>query len=585
MFRRRSFTAALVLILGASAAAFGDVVLSADSYAHAAPAPAAGIAAPRPATAGAYVAIRPFKVVDTRTGARKNRKGAIPAKQAVSFQIAAHGGVPRTHVGSVAVRVVVIKPPTGGSLTLYRYGSRRPAVTSVLFRARGNTTKAAIAQLSPTGRLSLWNASNAPLQVEIFVDGYYIRGKPTAGGTYAPIAPKRVIDTRTGAGKNRRGRVGARTQFVARITGRANIPAGSAAVVGVLSVVNPAVAGSASVWKYGVSRPKVASLRFAGGINSSVLVTVPLSKSGRIVIRNSAKGKTDFVFDAVGYILPSPPLPLQTSVSHYIRNLAGGPGDATVMQALGATDAARAGTSLVVLHIGAQRGSGTGVLLSGTNRSLTYAQLVTAVQAYLSGLGSAPGVTVAVATNNDNNGWAAYSPASRGSDWWTLVVAPLQGWGVPVVGANDIEPGFASTVTQALTWESAYVAAAGPSQRLIFTGSADGCPHTLGSVRNCNYGWTQAQLYALAGGDDPEHIQALPQIYNPVQAGQWPNIDRTGGGQIVFVGALTEQQACATSGRCVSWGPSAGLAALVSGLQAATLPVPQGLVATDLDIQ
>jgi hypothetical protein len=458
-------------------------------------------------------------------------------------------------------------------------------VVSTQFSAGTLTAKAAIVHLSSSGRLSLWNDSLDPIQVAIYVDGYYVGGTPSQGGTYQWIAPKRLVDTRTGAGGNRRGWVGARSQFAAQITGHANIPRGAAALVGVLSAFNPTTAGTARVWKNGDQRPSSANLAFAKKSDASVLVTVPLSADGRVTMRNSGVGKVDLALDVIGYILATPALPSQASLSHYIRNINGGPGDATVMQALGAADAAHPGTSLVVLHIGAQGASGNGVLLSAVNTPLTYAELVAAIRAYLMGLGSVQGVTIAIATSNDNAGWDTYSAAARGTDWWTQVISQLQGTGVAVVGADDIEPGFASTAAQALSWESAYINAAGADQRLVFTGSADGCPLDPGSQLSCNDGWTQAQLYSLAGGNDPAHIQALPQIYNANQAAQWPNIDVNGGGQIAFLGALTEQQACAMAPDCVSWGPADGLSALVAALQTAALPIPTGLIATDLDIQ
>jgi len=197
----------------------------------------------------------------------------------------------------------------------------------------------------------------------------------------------------------------------------------------------------------------------------------------------------------------------------------------------------------VLLHIGAQRNDRSGVLLSATDRTLTYAQLTTALNGYLAGFGARSGATVAVATNNDANDWTHYPAGARGADWANQVVDRLTpGAGVRVVGASDIEPGFFSTQAQAQQWEAAYLAAA-TTKSLIFAGSADGCPTRFGATAGtCNYGWTEAQLNTLAGGHD-SRIQALPQIYTSAQAAQWANIYATGGRRIVFAGALTEHAA------------------------------------------
>ena len=118
--------------------------------------------------------------------------------------------------------------------------------------------------------------------------------------------------------------------------------------------------------------------------------------------------------------------------------------------------------------------------------------------------------------------------------------------GVTIVGANDIEPDFASTQQQAQTWENAYLKAA-TKKTLIFNGSADGCPDGFGDTgAACSKGFTQQGLYNLAHNDLGQ-IEAAPQVYSPSMAAQWANIDRTGGGQLSFAGALTEHALAPTT--------------------------------------
>lgn len=115
-----------------------------------------------------------------------------------------------------------------------------------------------------------------------------------------------------------------------------------------------------------------------------------------------------------------------------------------------------------------------------------------------------------------------------------------------MVGASDIEGGFFSTEAQAEAWEAAYLTAA-TTKKIIFNGSADGCPTGYGATgKTCAFAWTQANYYKLAGGMDPSRIQGLPQVYLPGQADQGANIDATGAKNIVFAGALTEFAACPT---------------------------------------
>jgi hypothetical protein len=275
-------------------------------------------------------------------------------------------------------------------------------------------------------------------------------------------------------------------------------------------------------------------------------------------------------------------LPGTVSTSRYVRNITGNlTNDYNTMYAEGQADAA-AGSKLVLLDIGAQLNNRAGVALTVTDVPITYAQLVNAVQGYLDGFGAVSDATVAVGTNNGANDWTGYTAQQRGTDWADKVVDLLSpGTGVSAVGANDIEGAFYSTESQAEAWEQAYLAAA-TMKKLIFNGSADGCPTTYGATgQTCAFGWTQANYYALAGGLDPAHIQALPQIYYGTQATQWANIDATGGKAIVFAGALTEN--AAACGADCAMTPQQGWAALYHSLST-IISVPVLPAVTDLRV-
>jgi hypothetical protein len=204
------------------------------------------------------------------------------------------------------------------------------------------------------------------------------------------------------------------------------------------------------------------------------------------------------------------------------------------------------------------------VLLSATKRELTWADLVTALDAYLAGYASAAtSGTVAIATNNDGD-WHVYPATARGRDWANKVIDALAAHpGIEVAGAADIEAGFASTRAQAQTWEDAYLAAT--PQPLYFVGSADGCPITFGATgATCRFGWTERQYFALAHHGTRIHV--LPQIYTPDNAVQWANIDATGGGGLILAGALTEHAAAPRQ----SQHPAQGWAALYRARSAFT---------------
>lgn len=294
------------------------------------------------------------------------------------------------------------------------------------------------------------------------------------------------------------------------------------------------------------------------------------------------------------------------STSHYIRNLNGiASNDDAAMADLGQADAA-AGSIGVVLHLGAQTKTAPlsnlhpGVLLTNTQRRLTYLYLVPRLKQYLFEFNqhAAVGQTafIAITTNNDGN-YSNYPADQRGVDWWNGLVGPLRAYAsanhlthVGVVAGIDIEASFASTLQQAKQWEASYLSKSVGT--LINAGSADGCPR-VGTKQNCAAvrddlnklkTWTQADYYALS--HNGTRIKVLPQIYVTGNATQWSHINATGGKGLIFLGSLTEHSACPAVNpptcTIASFTPQQGWAQLASALAAYGLT--PGNVATDLNI-
>lgn len=259
---------------------------------------------------------------------------------------------------------------------------------------------------------------------------------------------------------------------------------------------------------------------------------------------------------------PPQTTPAPVSTSHYPRNLTGTSTDATQLRGWGASDAAHnpGGHSYVILLdiVGQSTRNGQdGVVLSATSRFITYAALVTAVNAYVDGYASqqpltAP-VTIAVGTNNDMT-----VNATTGAQWAREVINPIgthaaKYSGISIAGANDVEPGFSADAAHSRAWLSGFLGAT--SRRFVFNGSADGCNWSAING-GCNNGWTAADLYWLSGGASPSRILGLPQIYNATMPKQWKYMSLTGvaGSQpkINFGGPLTEWTACSQAGSCSS---------------------------------
>ena len=116
-------------------------------------------------------------------------------------------------------------------------------------------------------------------------------------GSFQPLAPKRVLDTRSGIGRLLPGHTVTINLFDAR-----PVPANdvSAAVIDV-TVPTPAPGGSLSVYPSGGGWDGRVTMTLTGGGNIQQQLTVPLSPSGGLTIRSNAAKPTHVLIDVVGF--------------------------------------------------------------------------------------------------------------------------------------------------------------------------------------------------------------------------------------------------------------------------------------------
>lgn len=533
---------------------------------------AAGAAATT--TPGIFHSITPTRLVDTRDGA-----DALADGSTMTAALGGHAGIPASGVGSVAVMISAVSPTAAGALDAYSDGNDRPGPATLLFDAGHSHTQFAIVPTDDRGRITVDNLSPAPVHVVIDVVGWTVAGIAATAGALQTRYPGRVLDT---------ARTAPNTSTTLAVAGQAGVPRRNVSAVLVnLTVIAGTRSGRIVTWRAGTTLPAVTNLQYAAGQTTSNLAIVRVSPAGTITVRNASNGSATLDVDVVGYVPSSTITTPQPSISRYVHTASEldtsfASADSTGAGCIDAT----AGSAFVLLDLGAQLNDTSGVELTGkTNDTVTYSQLVADIDGYLSGFVrcASAAATIALGTNNEGDFNGSYPAAMRGQDWAAKVVdAVTTPAGLTVVGANDIEPGFASTWQQAHDWENAYLAAT--NARLIFNGSADGCPFGFGQPgETCAYGWTEQQIYDLMYRSDGR-IRALPQIYTSGMAAWWANIDATGGGKINFVGALTEYQLCpAASSDCPSpsFQPGQGWAALYRAI-ATVVDTPKIPAVTDL---
>lgn len=121
-----------------------------------------------------------------------------------------------------------------------------------------------------------------------------------AAGTYYPVDPARILDTRSGNGAPT-GQVGAGGVVHLQVTGRGGVPAsGVSAVVLNVTVTGATAASYLTVWPEGGSRPLVSNIDFPAGWTGANSTTVPVGTGGKVDIFNFS-GKVSIIADVVGY--------------------------------------------------------------------------------------------------------------------------------------------------------------------------------------------------------------------------------------------------------------------------------------------
>jgi Fibronectin type III domain len=127
---------------------------------------------------------------------------------------------------------------------------------------------------------------------------------PLPGGTYNPLVPARLLDTRFGIGVPARpaGPLGAGQSLDLQVTGQGGVPTpGVSSVVLNVTITAPTNASFLSVWPKGSVRPLVSNLNWTAGKTVANLVEVAVGSNGLVSLFNPV-GNVDVIVDVQGYV-------------------------------------------------------------------------------------------------------------------------------------------------------------------------------------------------------------------------------------------------------------------------------------------
>ncbi|MCX5124138.1 PKD domain-containing protein [Streptomyces sp. NBC_00347] len=236
--------------------------------------------------ASGYKALLPVRVVDTRTTGAPLQGGA-PRPIAFKGRDVSIGGGET----AVVVNVTVTDATEDTHLTVWPSGQPRPATSNVNVARGGTSSNTVTVPMGADGKIQAQlNSGKASLIVDLV--GRY---QPNTGERFSPLAPTRVLDTRTSGGALSAAKT--RTVKVAGVNG---IPADAKAVA--LNLTGTGATQPAHVIAYPdpAKRPATSNLNVEPGKDKSNQAIVPVGPNGTITLFTNS-GSTHLVLDAVGY--------------------------------------------------------------------------------------------------------------------------------------------------------------------------------------------------------------------------------------------------------------------------------------------
>lgn len=242
----------------------------------------------------------PVRALDTRNGVGAPAAPVGP-NQSVVFTVTGQGSVPPSGVGAVWLDVTVLGSTAGGTINVLQ-GGTGTGLSTVTFTKAASLTKLVLASVDAAGQAGLRNASPGTLSLVADVVGYVRAGTAAARGSFQPVTPNRILDTRSGLGAPRHA-VAANGVVALQVTGRGGVPTMNVgAVVLNLTVLFPTQVGRIIAYPAGTTRPTVANLSFAAGDLHRGPVIVPVGANGMVDLANVSAGTVHLVADVFAYV-------------------------------------------------------------------------------------------------------------------------------------------------------------------------------------------------------------------------------------------------------------------------------------------
>jgi hypothetical protein len=254
-------------------------------------------------SAGQLQPLAPARILDTRTG-----NGAPAAKlgptQTLNLQVTGRGGMPAAGVSAVVLNVTVTDPSAAGFLTVFPTGAGTPLASNLNFSAGQTVPNRVIVGVGTSGQVSIFNALDS---ADVIADvGGYFTDSSASGQLFIPLAPLRLLDTRSPVQTLGPGG----TVNVSMVGAR--VPATATAVVLNVTATNTTAASFFTAFPAGAAQPLASDLNWVAGKTVPNLVVVKLGAGG-VTLFNQF-GFADAIADIFGYF-NAPPVSVSANPS------------------------------------------------------------------------------------------------------------------------------------------------------------------------------------------------------------------------------------------------------------------------------
>jgi hypothetical protein len=244
---------------------------------------------------GAYTALTPTRLLDTRASGQ-------PLGANGSLSLTVTGGSVPAGATAVALNVSVTDTTASSYLSVYPAGETRPLLSNLNWVAGETVPNLVIVAVGVGGQVTFYNDQGST-DLVVDLEGYFApEPEGTTAGSYVPLTPARITDTRPGSGEPNAGQtLGAGTTRDIQVTGAGGVPAsGVTAALLNVTVTDTSSSSYLTVYPQGVAQPLASNLNWVAGATVANRVVIPVSSAGQITVYNQL-GSADVVVDVNGY--------------------------------------------------------------------------------------------------------------------------------------------------------------------------------------------------------------------------------------------------------------------------------------------